>query len=357
MKKTIITLIACLFYTSNIIWAQGPAGYYNSANGKTTTTLKTALYNIIKDHSPLSYAALWPTFQNTDKKADGRVWDMYSDKPSGTPAYEFTFIDDQCGNYNKEGVCYNREHSFPKSWFDNATPMYTDLFHLYPTDGYVNGKRGNYPFGEVGSASWTSTNGSKLGTNNTAGYTGTVFEPIDAYKGDFARSYFYMVTRYEDKVTGWADNAEAKPVLAGNKYPAFKEWAVNLLLKWHRNDPVSDKEVKRNNVIYTSYQQNRNPYIDHPELVEYIWGNKMGDTYYLSTGIESSNTGFHVYSSVGNIVVKAGYRIENISVYDVFGRIIASLSGNDYLTEIPVATGQLYIVKADTKVAKVYVAP
>jgi len=249
-----------------VLAAQVPAGYYDSASGQSGEVLHTTLYNIIKGHTPRSYDQLWTDFQSTDKKANGKVWDMYSDNPDGTPPYEYTFISDQCGNYSGEGICYNREHSMPKSWFSEGTPMYTDLFHLVPTDGYVNGKRGNYPFGEVGSASWTSLNGSKLGSSDYPGYSGTVFEPIDAYKGDFARNYFYMATRYKNVVSGWSS-----AMLADDSYPVFTEWALNMLMEWHTNDPVSTKETDRNNAVY-DIQHNRNPFIDHPEYVALIWG-------------------------------------------------------------------------------------
>ena len=142
--------------------AQIPAGYYSTVTS-TGATLKTQLYNIIKNHTARTYDNLWTDFQTTDKKTDGKVWDIYTDIPAGTPVYIFSFINDQCGNYTNEGDCYNREHSFPKSWFNEGTPMYTDLFHLYPTDGKVNGMRGNYPYGKVGTATYTSSNGSKLG--------------------------------------------------------------------------------------------------------------------------------------------------------------------------------------------------
>jgi endonuclease I len=265
--KISIVLILLLFgFSIPNIWAQTsnlPAGYYDNAEGLSGVTLKTALYNIIDNHTSVSYSALWTHFQTSDKKANGKVWDMYSDGAS----YEFTFGSDQCGNYSGESDCYNREHSFPKSWFNNGYPMYTDMFHLYPTDGYVNGRRSNYPFGEVGSASWTSENGSKLGSSSYPGYTGTVFEPIDEYKGDFARSYFYMVTRYEDVITSWPGS----DMLDGSKFPAFTEWAESLLIEWSNADPVSDKELNRNDAIFT-IQQNRNPFIDHPEYVAQIWG-------------------------------------------------------------------------------------
>lgn len=268
MKKTLLSLllIAILVITK----AQIPAGYYDNAAGKTGATLKTALYNIIKGHTSISYTALWTAFQTSDKTSTGKVWDMYSN-------CTFTFFTNQCGNYSSECDCYNREHSWPKSWFNEGTPMYTDMFHLVPTDGKVNGYRSNYPFGEVSSPTYTSGNGSKLGPCSFPGYTGIVFEPIDQYKGDFARNYMYMATRYEDVISGWHSNdANAEAILQANSYPVFEPWFVNLLLKWNTSDPVSQKEIDRNNVIYTSYQHNRNPFIDHPEYAGMIWSTNVG---------------------------------------------------------------------------------
>ncbi len=197
MKKTLLSLLLLTILV--ITQAQPPSGYYDNATGKTGATLKTALYNIIKGHTEVSYTpGVWNAFYTTDKKVNDKVWDMYSDIPGGTPPYEYTLGTNQCGNYSGENSCYNREHSFPKSWFGDVAPMNVDIFHLYPTDGYVNGKRSNYPYGTVSSPTWTSLNGSKLGPCSAPGYSGTVFEPIDEYKGDFARTYFYMVTRYEN---------------------------------------------------------------------------------------------------------------------------------------------------------------
>jgi len=248
-----------------------PLGYYSTATGS-GATLKTQLYNIINAHTERSYTQLWTDFQTTDVKINGKVWDMYSDIPNSTPPYEYTFISDQCGNYSGENSCYNREHSFPKSWFNDATPMYSDLFHLYPTDGYVNGQRGNLPFGEVNNADWTSQNGSKKGSNTYTGYSGVVFEPIDEYKGDFARTYFYMATRYENVIAGWYTNStEADAVLQNNAFPVYETWFLNMLGEWHVADPVSQKEIDRNDAVY-GIQNNRNPYIDHPEYVYNVWG-------------------------------------------------------------------------------------
>ena len=243
-----------------------PQGYYDDAINKSGNTLRVALHNIIKEHDTLSYNDLWQAFYTTDVRTDnGKVWDIYSDKPGYTPSYYFTFGSGQCGNYSGEGDCYNREHSVPNSWFGGSVaPMYTDLFHLYPTDGYVNSKRSNLPIGKVTSATWTSTNGSKVGTSNISGYSGQVFEPIDSFKGDFARTYFYMAVCYMDKNLG----VETQSNFSGGD---LKPWAKQLLLQWAALDPVSQKEIDRNNAVY-GLQHNRNPFIDHPELAEKIFG-------------------------------------------------------------------------------------
>ena len=156
-----------LFITLNTLFiavaqalAQGPNGtgtYYQNADGTKGRALKTALSEIIKVHEELGYGSLWEAFMTTDRRDDGFVWDMYS----GVTDYEFVTSGT---NYKAEGDCYNREHSMPKSWFDDERPMYTDLVHLIPTDGYVNGRRSNYPFGETDSPTYTSAGGfSKLG--------------------------------------------------------------------------------------------------------------------------------------------------------------------------------------------------
>lgn len=286
MKKILLLFLVLISLT---VYSQEPSGYYNNAENKSDAALKTALFNIISSHTALSYDGLWTAFKTTDKRSDGRVWDIYSNTTN------YTFGTNQCGSYGSEGDCYNREHSFPKSWFNDATPMYTDLFHLYPSDGKVNGMRSNYPFGEVGTVTYQSANGySKLGSCSFPGYSGTVFEPADELKGDLARTYFYMVTAYEDKVSGWSSEH-----LDGTKYPALNTWSVALFLKWNAEDPVSQKEIDRNNIIYSDFQHNRNPFIDHPDLAEYIWGSKKGQPWspnttspYLSSPLTGSTLDF-----------------------------------------------------------------
>jgi endonuclease I len=277
MKKFIIAFTFLVF--SIFVSAQPPAGYYDAAAGLTGLPLKTALYNIIKGHTSISYSGLYAAYVTTDNFPGNKVYDMYSIRADSTANYWFSnsaSSADQCGNYSQEGDCYNREHSTPASWFNDATPMYSDLFNVYPTDGYVNNNRSNYPFADVGTANYTSSNGSKRGTCATAGYSGTVFEPIDCYKGDFARTYLYMATRYENIVAGWPSySTECAAVYAGNGGLVFKPWYVTMLLNWCAMDSVSQKEIARNNAVY-AIQHNRNPYIDHPEWIWAIWGPTSG---------------------------------------------------------------------------------
>ena len=272
MKKNNMKLIGALFlilqFVTLSVFAQGPnnsGAYYKSADGLKGKALKTAMFKIVSSHTQLSYDDLLDAYKTTDKRADGKVWDMYSN----TTNFKFS---DNTGNYKKEGDMYNREHSFPKSWFGGKVyPMYSDLVHIVPTDGYVNNRRGNVPFGETNGETYKSNNGfSKLGACTYPGYTGKVFEPNDEYKGDFARIYFYMATAYEDKIANWS-GTDFTAIAAHDSYKPYKDWQLKMLMEWSKKDAVSEKEVNRNAGIY-SLQRNRNPFVDYPGLEEYIWG-------------------------------------------------------------------------------------
>ncbi len=258
-----------------------PGSYYSSATS-TGQTLKWELHEIINGHEERTYTNLWTDFQDTDPKPNGNVWDMYSDKGGCLdPPYEFIFVTDQCGIYSNEGDCYNREHSFPQGWWGGSSgdddTVYTDLFHLYPTDGKVNGDRGSWEFGVVASPTNTYQNGSKKGSNSYSGSPGaTAFEPIDEYKGDLARSYFYLAARYADRISNWTTSPMIDGDISDSDGSVFEEWALNMLIEWHTNDPVSQKELNRNDEIY-SIQGNRNPFIDNPDFVDDIWGTPTVD--------------------------------------------------------------------------------
>lgn len=236
--------------------------YYGSSFDWTAKgeTLKTALFNKISSGTTvIGYSGLWTAYKTTDLDSDGKIWDIYSN-------YHYTPGTGQCGTYSVEGDCYNREHLIPQSVFSKSSPMVCDIHHIYPTDGKVNGMRSNYPHGYVASATYTSGNGSKLGTgDSTYGYTSTVFEPIDAYKGDVARAYFYFVTRYQGNISGYSYDSFAQ-----NSYPSLATWAIKTYLKWAYDDPVSEKEINRNDRAST-IQGNRNPYVDHPEAAARVW--------------------------------------------------------------------------------------
>lgn len=252
-------MAACLFSLS--LWAEIPAGYYDDAIGKSGEALQKSLSVILNNADNVGYDGLWEVYKTTDRRPDGKVWDMYSD------VTDFTFGTDKCGNYKNEGDCYNREHSVPKSWFNDASPMYSDAWHIYPTDGKINSYRSNNPFGEVGSDASSSKNGfSKWGKSVTPGYSGTVFEPNDEYKGDFARTYFYFATRYLDRIDNWGG-------IFVSAYPHIVQWQLDMLLRWNEMDPVSQKEIDRNDAVQKE-QGNRNPFIDYPELVDLIFGDR-----------------------------------------------------------------------------------
>ena len=276
MKRiAFLSFVISLFCTS--IFAEAPAGYYTNAKGKSKEALKTALSSIISsNYKQWSYDKLYTIYAESDVTDDGKVWDMYS-TCTWTPGQK------KCGSYKNVCDCYNREHSIPQSWFNEKSPMKSDAFHVYPTDGKVNGQRSNYPFGECSGG--TSLGGKalgRLGSSTFSGYSGKVFEPDDQYKGDFARTYFYFVTRYQSQMSSMSGDSFAK-----NTYPSLSKWSIDLFLKWHRQDPVSQKEIDRNDAVY-SFQQNRNPFIDHPELAEYIWGSKMGQVWNGGTALNDN---------------------------------------------------------------------
>ena len=269
MKKFYASLLTVLIGIA--AWADIPDGYYTNAIGTQDEQLMTALEGIIYSHTLLSYNYMWTAYDTTDVGNDGYYIDMYSTCKYNHDSYHV-------GGASYVGQGINREHSFPKSWFGGeVSPMFTDLTMLIPTDGYVNQQRSNNPYG-VCANGITHVNENlgvamrgKLGTSTYNGYTATVFEPDDEYKGDFARIYFYMVTCYKSVVGTWPGSDQLDRT---NGYKAFSNWSMQLLMEWHRADPVSEKEIKRNEAVYR-LQGNRNPFVDHPELAEHIWGTKQ----------------------------------------------------------------------------------
>lgn len=285
--------------------ADMPRDYYpNSLEGKNDAELKTELHNLLKNHTRLPYgsrdynqiACTWTVFKKSDVRPNGKVWDMYSNN-----SYNFSN-----GAGATKGM--NIEHSVPKSWWgdaydETATPLTRfkydgsyDLHHLTPSDAAANTAKSNYPLGEVDSPLFD--NGvTKVGTGQANGRATNLFEPADEYKGDFARMYLYFVTCYQD----YSWKSSALSMFAQNSYPTLNAYGQSLLLKWHRQDPVSQKEIDRNNAVY-SFQGNRNPFIDYPNMVEYIWGD--------STNYEFSFSGQSTSApsiSISNDKIEFGY--------------------------------------------------
>ena len=332
MKRHFFLLAAILF--SAALFAEAiPAGYYSAINGKKDAALKTALSQIIYpvDWSSMTQTSskpnyiiaeynagrrckygsrgvdeehehqyTWDGFLHTDTHDDGSVWDMYS-------PYIYYMAPDIYGAVSIPDQ--EIEHCFPKSWWggvanSNENDAFRDLHHLNPSNAKANNNKSNWPPGVVTSSASIINELFKKGKNTSYGDF-TVFEPCDEYKGDFARAYFYVATAYENFV--WQD--AASDYLDNTSYLEFKPWLQQVLLDWHRLDPVSEKEITRNNRV-SDIQHNRNPFIDYPELVEYIWGNKQNTAVNLA---QLTFTGDEAYELPIETLVSRALPATNIS--------------------------------------------
>ena len=352
MKKLFFIL---LLVPATLAFAAAPTTYYDSAEGQSSDNLRYALQSIIEGHTVVSYAGLYDVYKTSDNTASGKVWDMYS-------TCTWTHGQKKCGEYSAVCDCYNREHSVPQSWFGEASPMVSDAFHVYPTDGKVNNQRGNLQFGEC--ANGTVLPGGKAlgkaGQSTFPGYTSlTVFEPDDQYKGDFARTYFYMATRYADKCGSWGNAFNA---VASNS--GLSKYSIALFLKWHRADPVSQKEITRNDAVYAK-QHNRNPFIDYPMLAEFIWGTQKGQPWYkTSTPIDQVEMQWLSVSpnpAVDYLLVNAdGVDQMSYQLVDLSGKMLQSgrVNAGDQISVTDLSNG-IYLLKveagAKTTVQKVVV--
>ena len=197
--------------------------------------------------------------------------------------------------------------------------------HVYPTDGKVNAIHNDFSFGRVGTASITSQNGSKLGSANNSGYStgfaGTVFEPIDEFKGDIARVYLYFATRYEDQMSTFYSTyttPDCRAMFDGSNNKVFNSTFLNILLTWNAQDPVSVKETKRNNACF-EHQGNRNPFIDNNAYVTSIWGSPLlVDEYQLSTAIAL----YPNPSSDNKININCSIILDEIQIININGQIL-----------------------------------
>ncbi|GEN67186.1 endonuclease [Chryseobacterium rhizosphaerae] len=349
MKRILSFFLLSLVFISAL--AQPPANYYNAAAGLTNAPLKSALKQIITTGhaSNLSYNDLWTAYQTTDRDYDydndGTILDIYSEFPIGPDNYSYPYGSSQCsGTSGPEGHCYNREHIVPQSLFNQGLPMRSDAHFVRATDGKVNGERGDLPFGKVATANYNSQNGSKRGNSASPGFTGVVFEPIDEFKGDVARMIFYFVTRYETQLSGFGTGN----MLGGSAYPGLQNWELNQLIIWHTQDPVSSAEIRRNNATYT-FQGNRNPYIDHPEYVNMVWGTPVLDTEAptIPTNLAATNP------TSSTVALNWTASTDNIGVigYDIYanGVLKTTVSGTSTIVTglSPLTAYNFYVIAKD----------
>ncbi len=275
---------------SSLLHAQAPSGYYDGTAGLSGYALKSKLHDIVSARNiNWNYGDLTNYYNQTDldryydhgASNTTILLDMYSEIPSGPDAYEYTTAN-IIGSASAEGQGWNREHMMPQSTFYSNYPMYSDLLYVVPTDARINQLRSNYPYGISTTAAsniyYTFTNSSKIGKSAIPNwvYTGRVYEPIDEFKGDVARSLLYFAVRYEGKLGTFNFNNNVSPAsdtnpLDGTEERAFDPAYIAMLLQWHAQDPVSQREIDRNNAVY-AIQHNRNPFIDYPAWVSAIWG-------------------------------------------------------------------------------------
>ena len=253
--------------------------YYTSVNFNTTgNTLKGELYNKIKGHTSTSYSGLNTTMRTTD-----RDWNLSPD-PNDTNPYmvliyaSYNFNTASAQRYNTRNTVWDKEHIWAKSHggFSDSPPAGSDMHHLRASDKNNNNRRGTYDFGYVtGSVTnikdYKNNNSGKLGSSSKGG---TVYEPLDHYKGDVARAMFYMATRYSSFETGFSAphrNLALVDYITSTSSGNGKFGLISDLLRWHAEDPVDEFEFNRNGLVQ-DYQKNRNPYIDFPELAAKVFG-------------------------------------------------------------------------------------
>jgi len=308
MKHTLLTFV--FFAVSFSIFGQIPAGYYDSAQGLTGAQLKAALNDIIDGHHEFSYSQVWDQLKYTDEDPNNsnNVLLLYT-------GWSYPKSD------NGGGVSeWNREHTWAKSHgnFGTARGPGTDIHHLRPTDVTVNSARGNLFFDNGGSeyidpSCYTQSGNVPTGCHRVVGSS---WEPRDEVKGDVARMIFYMATRYEGE-NGEVDLELVDYVPANSSLPLHG--ISSTLLQWHQDDPVSAWEQRRNNRVYQR-QGNRNPFIDHPEYADRIWGSQAINEY--------SNTVLaHVYpnpTTTGQIHIRYNFKTSHarLHLYNVTGQEI-----------------------------------
>ncbi len=282
-KMLLLVLLSCAVTQASAITRDRLAAYAASLKGLRQSALKTAVYNLCQPDQVLSYgsgtSATWYGFWYTDRinTTTNECFNRYS-----SAKFYFTSHD------GKAISGMNIEHSFPKSWWGGSSNMaYKDLFNLYPSDSQANNAKSNYPMGVVTTVKTSSGDGyDKVGTGYIDGIgTINLWEPGDLFKGEFARSYMYMATVYQNFT--WK-GTQGLQELENDSWPTLREWAYTLYLEWSRLDPVDLIEVNRNQAV-ADLQGNRNLFIDFPYLCEYVWGDSVDVAFDPTTAITTAS--------------------------------------------------------------------
>lgn len=311
--------------------------YYQGTDNLSGYALKTKLQEILSNKTiSWHYDNLGSFYATTDVdryyENNGSLMDIYSEIPTGPDAYEYDFTQ-MIGTAGSEGLGWNREHVMPQSSFNSNYPMYSDLLFVIPTDARINQLRNNYPYGIAGAKNhYTFTNSSKINDSAipNATYTGRVYEPINEFKGDIARMLLYFVVRYQGKLGSFNFDTDADPKkdrnpLNGTEEQAFEKWYIDMLVSWHNADPVSQREKDRNNYVY-AIQKNRNPFIDHPEWIQSIFGSLM------STDNLSFSKNFKIYPNPakgGTAITVQGDNLKKFDkawIYNLVGQRVQEIN-------------------------------
>lgn len=316
MKHKLIYILLAVLLPVFSVFA-GPGTYYNSLDTtRSCANLKTQLYHLISSNiNAIIYSQVDNYYNRTDQKPAESgggfvIVDRYSsENPNGLDYCSFRYPSGFClttPSDTNQCVCYNKEHTFPKSYFggDPMKDVYSDMHYIWPADNRMNYYKSNFPIGYRKNPYYTSRNGSGVGVSDVPknnGYNSSnIFEPIDSFKGDFARAYLYVITRYEDSLPSWIGRSTSNEVLDGNKYPGLDSWILQLCVKWHKQDPPSAFEIQRNDSVY-AIQGNRNPYIDFPYWVEKIFGPNGISSSCVNTAIVSHRSvDFSVFPNPAN---------------------------------------------------------
>ena len=338
--------------TYAVVQTNIPQGYYDQANNLSSDELKEALHQIISNHVIFPYTSnstdTWDILQQSDQdpNENNNMILVYTGR-SQEKGYR-----DGSGNYSQyengngtQSNSWNREHIWPKShgFPDEDDNAYTDVHNLKPCDRSVNSSRGTKDFDFGGNQ---HSEASDCLTDSDS------WEPPDYVKGDIARILFYMVVRYDPGVDHENNTFDLELVdytTPNNTEPILGK--LSSLLDWHLSDPVDDFEINRNEIIF-GFQQNRNPFIDHPNLVNYLWGDNVGLVWNENLTVpETEIVKTTIYPNPSSGVINFSFDMQNeiIEIFNLNGQnIFNKMIDNSNRVELDLPSG-IYFLRSNTK--------